>query len=83
MDPELAKILRETFKLTQENNRLLQKVRGYQKREDFLRMLKWVVIIGIGVGAFYFLQPYVDVLKNFIEQSKTFINDINGIIPKI
>ena len=60
MDPESKKLLEETFTLTQENNKMLHKVRSVQKWAIFWSWLKIVVIIGITLGSFYFLQPYIN-----------------------
>lgn len=60
MDPESKKLLEETFRVVQENNQMLHRVRSIQKWSAFWQTLKILVIIGIALGSFYFLQPYVD-----------------------
>jgi hypothetical protein len=59
MDPESKKLLEETFRLAEENNRMLHKVRSVQKWAAFWSGLKIFIIIGITLGAFYFLEPYL------------------------
>jgi hypothetical protein len=59
MDPETKKLLDETLELARENNKLLQKIHGVQKRAIWWSILKAVVVIGIAFGSFYFLEPYV------------------------
>ena len=58
MDPESKKILEETFTLEQENNKMLHKVRSVQKWATFWFWFKLIIIIGIALGSFYFLEPY-------------------------
>ncbi len=82
MDPELAKILKETWRLSKENNEMLHKVRGVQKRDALFGFLKWLFIIGLGVGSFYFLQPYIDLVKDFVDQTGATINKVESFIPK-
>ncbi len=60
MDPESKKLLKDTFDLAQKNNKMLHKVRRVQKWVTFWQTLKLLVIIGIAVGAFYFIEPYLD-----------------------
>ena len=60
MDPESKKLLEETFTLEQENNLLLKKVRSVQKWATFWQTFKIIVIIGIALGSFYFLEPYLN-----------------------
>ena len=62
MDPESKQLLQNTLALAEENNKLLHKIRGVQKRETVWRVLKYVVIIAIAFGSFYFLEPYLDKL---------------------
>ncbi|OGJ03144.1 hypothetical protein A3G06_01660 [Candidatus Nomurabacteria bacterium RIFCSPLOWO2_12_FULL_46_14] len=60
MDPEDRKLLEETLELTKENNQMLRKVRGVQKRAAIWNIVKVVLIVGIAYGSFYYLEPYVD-----------------------
>ncbi len=60
MDPESKKLLEETLALAQENNKMLHKVRRVQKWAAFWSGLKVFIIIGIALGSFYFLEPYIN-----------------------
>ncbi len=62
MDPESKRLLEETLELTQENNKMLHKVRSIQQWTTFWSLFKVFLIIGIALGSFYFLQPYIDQL---------------------
>jgi len=64
MDPESKQLLQDTFNLTEENNKMLQKVRGVQKRETLLHFFKFIIIVGIAFGSFYFIEPYLDKLMS-------------------
>lgn len=66
MDPESKKLLEDTFKLTKENNEMLHKVRNVQKRAFLFNSLYWILIIAIGVGALYFIQPFIDKAQVFL-----------------
>ncbi|MFA6353474.1 MAG: hypothetical protein WCW93_00900 [Candidatus Paceibacterota bacterium] len=60
MDPESKKLLEETYRLTEENNHMLRKVRNVQRWSVFWSSLKIVLVIGIALGLFYFLEPYIE-----------------------
>lgn len=64
MDPESKKLLEETFALTEENNKMLHKVRNVQKWAAFWQTFKILLIIGIAFGSFYFLEPYINKMVN-------------------
>jgi len=60
MDPESKKLLEETLTLEQENNKILHSMRRSMMWTRVMNVIYWLIIIGISVGAFYFLQPYFD-----------------------
>ena len=60
MDPESKKLLQDTLALTEENNKMLHKIRGIQRRGAIWQALKWIIIIGIAFGSFYFIEPYLN-----------------------
>jgi TRAP-type C4-dicarboxylate transport system permease small subunit len=75
MDPELKKMLEETLTLTQENNKILQDVKRSMLWARIMNIIYWVLIIGISIGAFYFLQPYIDqIVKTYGGFSDAFKN---------
>lgn len=78
--------LEKIEKMVEENNELLKKIRGVQKRLWWISFLKTVVIIALAFGAYYLIQPYVDninyaydsllgTIQN-IQETKTHINGI-------
>ncbi|MEK7572444.1 MAG: hypothetical protein AAB493_01125 [Patescibacteria group bacterium] len=76
MDSESRNLLEKTLSLTEENNKMLHKIRGVQKREIVWRTLKIIIIAGIAFGAFYFLEPYVNKIVNLY-------NSISGAEQKL
>ena len=60
MDPESRRILDETYKLATENNKMLRKMRSAQKWATFWSAVRWLIIIGLTFGSFYFLEPYMN-----------------------
>jgi len=60
MDEESKKMLQNMLELTEENNKMLHKVRGVQRRGAIWQTLKVIVILSIAFGSFYFLEPYLN-----------------------
>ncbi len=78
MDQELKEIksvLANTLSLTEENNRILKKLHRAHQIAVFMKVFYWVLIIGIAVGAFYFLQPFID-------QTESVIKSVNNTAEK-
>ncbi len=61
MNPEERKMLEEAVALGRENNELLKKLRRSAVIANIMRGAYWL-IIGVGVGAFYVIQPYINSL---------------------
>lgn len=60
MTPEERQLLIQTHRLGEENNALLRKMHRAAIMGRAFRLLYWITIIGLSVGAYYFIQPYVE-----------------------
>ncbi|MFA6324754.1 MAG: hypothetical protein WCX46_00805 [Candidatus Paceibacterota bacterium] len=79
MDPESKKLLQDTFDLVKENNLMINKVRRTQNIATFSRIAYWVIIIGIAVGAFYFIQPFIDQIGEFTKSAGINFDQLKGL----
>ena len=79
MDPEVKKLLEENLRISKENNQLLLKVRSVQKWAQITRIIYWFVIIGVSLGAFYFIQPYLGNILNLYSGGVSGINNVSDI----
>ena len=59
--------INELTKLVKENNRMLKKLHRAQMWSSVMRAVYWVLILGITVGAYYYLQPIVNDLLNTLQ----------------
>ena len=64
MDPDTKQLLEDTFELAKENNKMLHHVRRIQKRQAFWAIVRVILIIGIALGLFYYLEPYLNKIIN-------------------
>jgi hypothetical protein len=78
MDPESKKLLEETHTLAEENNKMLHEVRNVQKWSTFWQTFKVLVIIGIALGSFYFLEPYINNAVNLYKSVSGTAQNANG-----
>ena len=60
MDQEEKQLLEENIKLSKENNVILNKIIRNQKINNIYRVVYWSIIIFSSVGAYYFIQPYLN-----------------------
>jgi hypothetical protein len=67
MDLDLRKLIEENNKLliknlelTRQNHSKIKKIQSHIRRTMIGKILYWLVIIGVTVGALYLSKPYID-----------------------
>jgi len=60
MDREEKQKLDRALELAEDNNQMLRKMIRNMRWGRLFRTVYWVIIIGISIGALYYVQPYVD-----------------------
>lgn len=63
MDPLLDARLKEIEARLERIDERTKKIRSAQRSATTARYVYWLFIILLGLGAFYFLQPYIEQLK--------------------
>lgn len=53
----------------EENTRIIKKIYRAHIISRIITLFYWLLVIGVAIGAFYFIQPYIDAV----------INAVNGI----
>jgi len=76
MTPEERSLLENTMALAKENNKILRSIRRSNRWSSIFRVIYWVVIIGLGLGTYYFLQPYLMSAVNIINQGQAAIKSL-------
>ena len=56
MDDELRALLKRNLAVSEETNGLLKKMYSAQKWGRIFRVFYWLIIIGLSLGVFYYLQ---------------------------
>ncbi len=70
MTPEESKKLDEVYSLVKENHTIVKKIRAHQKNAQMIKVLYWLIIIGIGVGGFVYLKPFLDQISGMYTQGQ-------------
>ena len=83
MDAEESKLLKRSVELGEENNSMLRSMRRAMHISSILTFTYWVLIIGSAVGAYYFLQPYLDQVYGVYNQAKNNLNNFSQTIQNI
>jgi len=83
MEGDIKNLLEENLKLSKENNELLLKIRGVQRWQQITHILYWFLIIGVSIGAFYFIKPYLGNVLNLYTGGVSGINNIGDITKNL
>lgn len=85
-DQELQHLLNENLRLAKENNRMLTKMYKFQRWQKASKVLYWIVLAAIALGAYYYAKPYIDniftayssIRETFTELQDTFGGKTNS-----
>ncbi|MEK7180041.1 MAG: hypothetical protein AAB706_01050 [Patescibacteria group bacterium] len=67
MDSEDRRMLKHAVELSESNNKILKKLYGALVWQRISSIVYWVVIIGVTIGAYYYVQPILDSFFKFYE----------------
>lgn len=88
MPPYEKKLLEETARLAEENNKILRGMRNANRWARFFGFIKWLIIIGVAVGSFYYIKPYLSAVLTIYDQiggpvpsADVFQNLLNSLDP--
>ncbi|MDB5259380.1 MAG: protein of unknown function with transrane region [Candidatus Taylorbacteria bacterium] len=82
MTPEERNLLERTLKVSEENNDILKSIRRSNRISTVLRVLYWIVIIGLSFGAYYFIQPYIEQVSGLYNEAQQSIDNVKGVTSK-
>jgi len=85
LEPEERRKFDELLALSRENNSMLKKMVNHMRWATFFRVIYWLIIIAISVGAYYILEPYLaaatDAFKSLGENAEA-ISKLFKSIPR-
>ena len=70
--------LDEILTLTRENNEIIKKMRRLQKIQNTFRIVYWIIIVAVALGAYYFFQPMLDSFFREFDSIKQLINNLSS-----
>ena len=77
MDSEIKELLKANLELSKENNEMLRKVRRVQKRAYAAKIAYWVIVLLLALGAYYYIQPYIQKVTDLYTQGSNTLNGFN------
>lgn len=79
MSPEERKLLEELVVLTRDNQQILKELRRAARWRRVGWWTKWVIIIILSLGAYYYIEPW---LKQLIEMYQSLLPGLENVLPR-
>ncbi len=64
---ELNEKMDEMMKLIRDNQRMTRNLWHRARISAAISIVKWVIVIGAAIGAFYYIQPVIDAIMSMYE----------------
>ena len=68
-DEELKQLLRASLETSQESLDILKGLRSKARWSSFFLFIKWTAIIGLSLGAYYWIQPFLEKSLGMMDQA--------------
>jgi hypothetical protein len=83
MNPNDKELLEKTYELAKENNHILRGMKRSGRWSAIFRIFYWILIIGASLGAYVYVQPYINPLLNTYKNIQGEIGNVKTIVNKI
>ena len=83
MSPEEKSLLERTYRMAEENNKILKSIRSSARWSLALKVSYWVLIIVLSYGAYYFIQPYLQTMLGLYGQVQGNVESVQNVTSKI
>ncbi len=83
MTPDEKSMLAKSYDLAQENNKILRGMLSRARWGNFFRLVYWLIILALALGAFYYVKPYFDMMVKTYQSVTSDINNIKNITTKL
>ena len=80
MTPEERSLLYKMAEQVSENNSMLRSIRSSMRWASVWRAVYWTLIIGTSVGAYWFIQPYINQILGSYSGAQSNIESMKGLI---
>ena len=83
MSPEEHELLKKSADLAEENNDMLRKMQRSIRLGQTMTLVYWIFIVGGAVGAYYFIQPYLNQIMSTLGSYGATTSSLNGSMSNV
>ena len=77
MDSEDKKMLRENLKFSKDNHKILKNLQSHMRWGRIVKFAYWLIIIAGTLGAYYYIQPFIDSARDTLTQMQTGVETVS------
>ncbi len=82
MDSEENKTLKKILDITRENHKMLSRIQAARRREAFFRFIYWIIIIGIAITVYMYIQPYIESAGNVMREAGMILESVSEAVDQ-
>ena len=83
MDLQEKQMLRDTLNLVEKNNKILRAMHRSMQWGRVARIIYWIIIISVFIGAYYYIQPYINPLLKIMADFKNNVNSLSKLLNSV
>ena len=82
---ETKELLEKELELAKENNKILKRIQRGMRWGNFFSIVYWLFILGTAVGAYYFIQPFIESFGDTYGSISKGVGGLQGVeqIPEV
>jgi len=81
-EKELKELLKKNIEISGESLKILRKMHRSAIIGRFFWILKWLVIIGLSAGIYYYIEPYLRTIIDNFNAISSGLSEIKNILPR-
>ena len=83
MEPYQKELLEKLTKQSEENAKILKTLRRHARYAMFFGFLKWSILIGPIIWAYFYLQPYFGSISQLYDTISSQVQTVSGLQEKL
>ena len=79
MDEYAKELLRQNLETSQESLSILKKMHRARVVSGVFKAIKWIVIIGLSLGSYYYIEPYLNAMLDALNSISSGMGEVRKV----
>lgn len=76
-------LIKRVAELTEENNKMLHRMQRARRWSQFFTILRWLVVVALTLGAYYYIQPWLESWQQFYQERSAELDSLTETINSV